>query len=69
MTYIPSEGDPRLSYAQAWVEEHLNTLAASTGQTIRALDCSDDCLELALLGFPESIYRRLWVDFLNHLKK
>lgn len=45
LAHILSESDHRLSWAQAWVAGHLETLRACTGQPVRALDLSDDRLE------------------------
>jgi transposase len=44
LTFILSEGDHCLSHLQPWVEQHLLTLQAALGKTIRPLDCQDDRL-------------------------
>ncbi len=48
--YILSMTDHRLSYVQPWAEKRLSTLSICTGQSLRALDLSDDRLE-AVLGY------------------
>ncbi len=42
--------DHRLSYVQPWADKRLSTLRTCTGQSVRALDLSDDRLE-AVLGY------------------
>jgi transposase len=44
MSHIVSEANHRLNHVQAWVEKRLETLSGSMGQTVRALDFSDDRL-------------------------
>jgi transposase len=44
LTHILSEGDHRLNHVQPWAEKRLETLGSCTGQTIQALDFSDDRL-------------------------
>ena len=48
--HILSQADHRLSYVQPWAEKRLSTLTSCTGQSVRALDLSDDRLE-AVLGY------------------
>ncbi len=48
--HILSRADHRLSYVQPWAEKRLSTLSICTGQSVRALDLSDDRLE-AVLGY------------------
>jgi len=48
--HILSRADHRLSYVQPWAEKRLSTLSICTGQSLRALDLSDDRLE-AVLGY------------------
>ena len=48
--YVLSQADHRLSYVQPWAEKRLSTLNFCTGQSVRALDLSDDRLE-AVLGY------------------
>ncbi len=48
--YTLSRADHRLSYVQPWAEKRLSTLSICTGQSVRALDLSDDRLE-AVLGY------------------
>jgi len=42
--HILSEGNHRLSHVQPWAEKRLESLQACIGQTVRALDFSDDRL-------------------------
>ena len=60
LTFVASRGDHCLSHVQPWVEEHLDTLAASLGKSIRPLDFSDDRLAAMLDGFSEV---ESWGDF------
>ena len=48
LTHILSEGDHRLNQVQGWVADRLQTLSLGSGQTIRALDWSDDRLGIVL---------------------
>ncbi len=48
--HILSMADHRLSYVQPWADKRLSTLRTCTGQSVRALDLSDDRLE-AVLGY------------------
>jgi len=49
LTHILSQGDHRMNHVQAWAEQRLETLSQCLGQTVRALDFSDDRLG-AILG-------------------
>jgi transposase len=60
LTFVASQGDHCLSHVQPWVEEHLDTLAASLGKSIRPLDFSDDRLGAMLDTFSEA---ETWGDF------
>ena len=60
LTFVASQGDHCLSHVQPWVEEHLDTLAASLGKSIRPLDFSDDRLAAMLDAFSEA---EIWGDF------
>ena len=60
LTFIALQGDRCLSHVQPWVEEPLDTLAASLGKSIRPLDFSDDRLAAMLDGFSEV---ESWGDF------
>jgi len=42
--HILSEGDHRLNQVQSWVQQRLETLRHSTGQSLEALAWSDDRL-------------------------
>jgi transposase len=44
LAHILSEGNHRLSHVQPWAEKRLESLQACIGQTVRALDFSDDRL-------------------------
>jgi len=44
LAHILSEGNHRLSHVQPWAEKCLESLQACIGQTVRALDFSDDRL-------------------------
>ena len=48
LSYILSQADHRLSHVQPWIEKRIETLSGCTGQSIRALDLSDDRLESVL---------------------
>jgi transposase len=60
LTFVASQGDHCLSHVQPWVEEHLDTLAASLDKSIRPLDFSDDRLAAMLDAFSEA---EIWGDF------
>jgi transposase len=60
LTFVASQGDHCLSHVQPWVEEHLDTLAASLDKSIRPLDFSDDRLAAMLDAFSEA---ETWGDF------
>lgn len=44
LAHILSEGNHRLSHVQPWAEKRLESLQVCVGQTVRALDFSDDRL-------------------------
>jgi transposase len=48
LAHILSEGDHRLNQVEAWVEKRPHTLEISTGESIRALEWSDDRLGIVL---------------------
>jgi transposase len=60
LAHILSEGDHRLSHAQAWAAKRLETLSACTGQEVRALDFSDDRLALLLRAMSDDVG---WASF------
>jgi transposase len=60
LTFVASQGDHCLSHVQPWVEDHLDTLTAAVGKTIRPLDFSDDRLALMLDALSEA---ETWDDF------
>lgn len=53
LAHILSEGDHRLNQAQDWVAQRLRTLRMSTGQSVRALEWSDDRLGIGLDALSE----------------
>ena len=53
LAHILSEGDHRLSHAQAWAAQRLTTLSTCIGQEVRALDFSDDRLALILRALSD----------------
>ncbi len=66
--HILSMADHRLSYVQPWAEKRLSTLSICTGQSVRALDLSDDRLE-AVLGYlsEDEPWHRLEAELGGHL--
>ena len=66
--HILSQADHRLSYVQPWVEKRLSTLSICTGQSVRALDLSDDRLE-AVLGYlsEDEHWHRFEAELGGHL--
>jgi hypothetical protein len=48
LTHILSEGDRRLNQVEAWIEKRPHTLEISTGESVRALEWSDDRLGIVL---------------------
>lgn len=48
LSHILSEADHRLNHVQLWAEKRLETLCGCSGQTVRALDLSDDRLARVL---------------------
>ncbi len=66
--HILSRADHRLSYVQPWAEKRLSTLSICTGQSVRALDLSDDRLE-AILGYlsEDEPWHRFEAELGGHL--
>ena len=66
--HILSMADHRLSYVQPWAEKRLSTLSICTGQSVRALDLSDDRLE-AVLGYlsKDEPWHRFEAELGGHL--
>ena len=62
--HILSQGDHRLSYVQPWADQRLETLRIGTGQSVRALDLSDDRLEAVLRYLSED---EPWREFEEEL--
>jgi transposase len=65
LCYVASEGDHRLYEVQPWAEQHLLTLEACLGKSVRGLDFQDDRLadmldHLALDQTPEE--QPVWQD-------
>jgi transposase len=54
LTFLLSEGDHRLYKLQPWAQQHLLTLQACLGKTVRALDFHDDRLADLLDALPRS---------------
>ena len=48
LSYILSQADHRLSHVQPWAEKRLETLSLCTDLELRALDFTDDRLEVIL---------------------
>jgi transposase len=44
LAFLTSQGDHRLYHVQPWATDHLLTLQACLGKTVRPLDCHDDRL-------------------------
>jgi transposase len=59
LTFVASQGDHCLSHVQPWVAEHLDTLTAALGKSVRPLDFSDDRLAAMLEAFSEA---ETWAD-------
>jgi transposase len=64
LAHILSQGDHRLSWVQPWVQAHMLTLHDGLGRPVRALDFSDDRLELLLLALSDDAH---WEAFENDL--
>ena len=60
VAFIVSAGDHRLAHVQPWAEQHLSTLSACLGRTVRPLDFSDDRLADILDAFSAAA---AWRDF------
>lgn len=60
LAYILSAADHRLSYVQGWAAGRLRTLRGSLGEPVRALDFSDDRLEIVLGKLSQD---EAWVEF------
>src|SRR5436309_3515195 len=54
LTFLLSEGDHRLYKLQPWAQQHLLTLQACLGKTVRALDFHDDRLAGLLDALPRA---------------
>src|SRR5437867_7515936 len=46
LSAIVSRGDHRMVHVEPWVSQRLDTLEATTGQTVRRVDFADDRLEI-----------------------
>jgi transposase len=60
LTHILSQADHRLNVVQPWVEGRRETLQASLGRPVRALDVSDDRLAAVLVALSDD---RRWAAF------
>lgn len=60
LSFLVSESNHRMSHAESWVGQRRETLSASLGEEVRALDLSDDRLSRVLdyLGMDEG-----WAEF------
>lgn len=65
LTHILSQGDHRLNHAQPWAEKRRETLSRCTGQTVRALDFSDDRLGDVLSALSQDASWENFEDGLN----
>jgi transposase len=54
LAHILSEGDHRLNQVDGWVEKRPHTLEISTGESVRALEWSDDRLGIVLDALADS---------------
>ena len=54
LAHILSEGDHRLNQVEGWVEKRPHTLEISTGESVRALEWSDDRLGIVLEALADS---------------
>jgi transposase len=54
LAHILSEGDHRLNQVEGWVEKRPHTLEISTGESVRALEWSDDRLGIVLDALADS---------------
>jgi len=66
LTHVLSEGDHRLSHAQAWVAQRLHTLRTCTDQPLRELEWSDDRLGIILDALSED---GSWQEFEQALNR
>jgi len=60
LSFILSQGDHRLSQAEPWAEQHVDTLSACWGKPVRALDFQDDRLANILDRLSDET---TWNDF------
>jgi transposase len=56
LVHILSQGDHRLNHVRAWVEQRLQMLRECTGESMRALDFTDDRLADLLRGLSEDVH-------------
>jgi len=66
LTYILSEGDPRLSQVESWVKTHQRTLSRCWDQLIKARDFNDDRLATVLDYLCVEAH---WVEFERELNE
>ena len=70
LAHILSEGDHRMNHVQGWAEQRLGTLRLGIGQPVRALDFSDDRLEIVLRALSDDSRWDRFEEALNrHLLK
>lgn len=66
LSHILSQADHRLNHVQAWAERRLKTLCGCTGQSVRALDFSDDRLGDVLCALSDD---EVWEPFERSLNQ
>jgi transposase len=66
LSHILSEGDHRMNHVEPWAATRIRTLSACTGQSVRALDFSDDRLAIILRTLSDDTQ---WADFEQHLNR
>jgi transposase len=66
LTFVLSRGDHRLSQLQPWAQQHLLTLQALLGKTVRSLDFHDDRLADILSALPQA---ETWLSFETDLNQ
>jgi transposase len=66
LSHILSEADHRMNHVQPWAARRIRTLSACTGQSVRALDFSDDRLSIVLRTLSDDAQ---WADFESRLNR
>src|SRR3954447_20440763 len=65
LAFLTSEGDHRLYHLRPWAQQHLLTLQACLGKTVRALDFHDDRLADVLDALARPTPWQAFEDDLN----